>query len=239
MIPDANKPQRFPNQTAAQYRRILDNHTFRNRAPLPVIILAVDPGAESGYAIYDGVAGEFASYGTAEPMNAGGDALHRVVTVAKETARRYRRGGVRIYLATESWGTGGARGMKQWLGLAEMRGVWKYCFVEHTKIEKHDGTVMTWPESHVDVPMQSWRSKYIDATRYTTKTGKSRRFKPEEWKALSLTEARRAIDVFKVRDDMDHNAAEACLIAAYAARSDGLRERLSDTYLRKMNWNAW
>ena len=68
MIPDANKPQRFPNQTAAQYRRILDNHTFRNRAPLPVIILAVDPGAESGYAIYDGVAGEFATTWTTTPQ---------------------------------------------------------------------------------------------------------------------------------------------------------------------------
>lgn len=89
------------------------------RHELPCVILAIDPGATSGWAIL--VEGKPRCWGSLAASDS--DGIDRVIFEACDLAIRYK---LPLVVLGEEWGRGGKRGMAQWQGLGGAWMAWKY-----------------------------------------------------------------------------------------------------------------
>lgn len=182
-----------PTPAPMEKKRAARVAEHRSRAAAPIALLAIDPGATSGYAIFD-AQGELARIGVVEVATRD---LEKTVTLALDI------GGGSAVLATESWNRGGPMGIEQWLSLGAARGAWEREF----RIRCPKGAI-------VRASVASWRSTMIDATR----SASGKRFASKEWKREARAVAVRTYGVPEALATDD--SAEAFLLGYYAHRSD-------------------
>lgn len=199
-----------------------------DRGPWPCMILAMDPGEAAGAAL-----GQSGPGGLIHKWSEPVDTYTRgsVESVVDRAVQEAERAELPLVGVLEDWGAGGPRGLAQWIGLGEARGVWKRALY----IAAKETDVLTLGRI-VKVVQSTWRGRVIPATGaydVDPKTGLEvwRPFTPTEWKV----EARKAaMDYFLDADiPLGEDEAEATCQLIYAARSDEVLKVLPKTHLKK------
>lgn len=200
------------------------------RGPWPCVLLAVDPGEAAGASL--GVSrptGLRLKWSTPVDTYARGT-VEAVVERAVEDAEAE---GLPLVAMLEDWGAGGPRGLAQWIGLGEARGIWRRWLNIHAR--ESDALAL----SRITKVVQSrWRSRVIEAT--GVPEGKVdpdsgvlmwRAFTAAEWKV----EARRAaMDYFlDTHVPVQEDAAESACMLIYGARSDEVMKALAPGHLKR------
>ena len=183
-----------------------------DRRPLPCILLSVDPGATSGATLLDSGPGGIRLEECREVRLDSRD----VESSIKNAINLHFDTGRPLVFAFETWGAGGMRGIDQWLGLGEARGVWRREARAQCALK---GVV----HREVLINMTRWRSRVIESAGGHDETGKFQRFTPDEWKEAAL---KKAEDFFMDAVIPPYDAAESACMGIYAIRSDEVLKKL-------------
>jgi len=158
--------------------------------PWPCVILAIDPGKDSGISLW--LRGKLVAYGL---DGEGPDMVAFAYATAEET-------GLPLVVAIEDW-PGWQRGSRGRAGLNESVGVWKHRVAQ---LPRRRPTTKI-----VRISLQEWRRAIY---------GYAVRPKGYDWKALAVrTVSTYHIKFGGSIDVQDHNVAEAILIGEYATRA--------------------
>lgn len=181
---------------------------------LPCVIVAVDPGKTSGFAIY--VEGVLDWWGTAD---AGDSArIQEVLLQACFLSHRHR---LPLVLLGETWNVGGAHSSPaMWQGLGAAWGAWKFA-AEFLSSSRRDQPGAIGPQLVASrilrVSTSTWRARF----------GMMRAPKGAEksWyksMALQVVEQQLGLEV----DPQHHDAAEALLIGLWGTRAAAVGKKL-------------
>lgn len=184
----------------------------------PAVVLGIDPGRSAGVALIDSFPGRIRLCWAREV-----DSYSLEVERAILDAYAYAEARERPLVATvEDWGAGGARGLAQWVGLGEQRGIWlRAIFVEGVRRAARKVPI-------VKVPQTRWRSRLIESSGERA-NGQFSRFDSDRWKFEAYQAARR---LFVGSDfGIGENAAEAACIGYFGARADGTGKALGKRWL--------
>lgn len=170
------------------------------RHELPCVILAIDPGGTSGWAIL--VEGKPKCWGAL--LASDSDGIDRVIFEACDLAIRYK---LPLVVLGEEWGRGGKRGMAQWQGLGGAWMAWKY------GCDRARAKGLPVVESRVlRVLQRTWRSVFgLNLGR-------------EVVKAYCLRAARERTGIELPAEQ--HDVAEALLIGLWGARAAAVGAKL-------------
>ena len=193
--------------------------TPAHHRPLPCVIVAVDPGRRSGWATL--VEGRPVSWGTLDAGDV--ESIERVLRAACELAER---ADLPLVIIGEEWNVGGNRGMRQWQGLGAAWGSWQFA-AERLSAEGRAERTCTRrivADRIRRVSTSTWRAEY----------GICRRPKgaPDDWhktQAVRLVGERLKIDAVLLQ----HDAAEALLIGAWAAHAHAVSKKLPKLVMRR------
>lgn len=193
-----------------------------NREPWPAVILAVDPGRHAGASIiisrpYSGL--ELIYCKSIDVYS------REVDYVFAKGFYEANRLGMYLVLVLEAWGAGGRLGIDQWVGLGEMRGIWKREFV--LLCNDHASKCVTKNKTFA-VSQSRWRSRVIQETGDRS-SGKFKCFTTDQWKEVAQKSAQ---EHFPDTWVPPLDAAESACIGIYAARSDELGSLLGKRYLK-------
>lgn len=179
--------------------------------PLPCVLLSVDPGRTSGWALWHD--GELISSGA---VDVGSIEVEDQCANAIALADNHNTIAV---LVGETWGRGGPMGLAGWQGLGYAWGRWddamKLTWAEH--VAQYGKTGLK-PRS-VRIHVSTWRSKIFGC-----------RVPKDKGKTMAVEEAIRLHGLNLTYKD--HDQAEAVLLGHYACRSTQVRDRLPKTALK-------
>lgn len=183
-------------------------------SPLPCVILAVDPGRTSGWAIY--AQGRPVSWGTLDAA----DALS-VQDVLLSACRLSDHVGLPLVLVGETWNVGGANASPStWQGLGAAWGAWKYA-AEHLAKSRRGQPDALGP--------QLVASRILRASTSTWRAAFGMMRAPKDaakgWykeRAVGLVSERLGLVV----KPEHHDAAEALLIGLWATRAEAVGKKL-------------
>jgi hypothetical protein len=204
-----NKAQQKRDALAAWYRRV----------PAPAIVLSIDPGKVAG-----------ATLGISKPT--GSTILkaesveiaktRRVESICREALDLSVEYRVPAIMVAEDWGRGGQRGIDQWIGLGEARGVWRR--------EWRIACLERGAPSKIALITQSrWRSRILQNAGTHDDNDKWHPFGAEQWKAEAFRFANSEIIDYHIGEA---DVAESACQYLYAIRSDEVRELLGVRFLK-------
>lgn len=201
------------------------------RGPWPAAFLTVDPGESAGASLGVGRPGHGLALRWSEPVET--YARGTVEAVVDRAVQDAGAEGLPLVAFLEDWGAGGPRGLAQWIGLGEARGIWRRWLT----IAARESDVLALSRI-VKVPQSRWRGRVIPETgvpegKVDPKTGvlKWRPFTPAEWKAAAR---RAALDYFLDADiPIQEDAAESACMLIYAGRSDEALKALGKRHLKR------
>lgn len=205
-----------------------------SRGPWPCVLLAIDPGTSAGASLARSTPTGISLIWSEQVDTYERDTVEDIVTRAVDYAED---SGLPLVAMLEDWGAGGPRGLSQWIGLGETRGVWK----RHLLIAASESKALT-KSRIVKVTQSRWRSRVIDATgvpggKVHPKTGDLvwRKFNTDEWKVQARqTASDYFLDTFI---PMQEDAAESACMLIYGSRSDEVLKVLGSSHLKKHGMN--
>lgn len=179
---------------------------FHERPPLPIVLLCVDPGSISGSSIF--------VEGVLEECRQVDIYTREVESVVRYAIEKAAQNDMPLVLGLESWGTGGQRGINQWIGLGMAKGAWtrayRIAIASRTERSLFTKRIATYHQA-------TWRSHVFEEFgKVSPKTGKWRPFNSDEWKQCS-------VDFFRQKygtNPPGPDAAESVCMGYYAVRSD-------------------
>lgn len=192
-------------------------------SPIPCVIIAVDPGRASGWAIF--LEGRPVSWGVVDAADA-----QRVQRVLLDACRLAQLRNVPLVLLGETWNAGGARGVAQWQGLGAAWGAWKYA-AEHLSSSRRGERDALGPQLVANrmmrVSTSTWRAHF----------GMMRAPKgaPKSWYKERAVELARD-ELHLVVDGAHHDAAEALLIGLWGTRALAVAKKLPKRVMEA--WSA-
>lgn len=203
--------------------------------PLPAVVLALDPAAQSGYAILAGApphaAGELPEFvpGPMSPhellalgeLNVGTrEGARRMREVVEEAAAIAEERGLPLVVAREDWANAGSRGKgagreraQMFSGLGRSWGRWEFVIDEVASVPK---------ARRIPVDMGTWRAGIL---------GRPYRRKSAVWKRAAQLYVRARWS--HVPEDVSSDAAEASCVGLWAMDSIKLWKRLPKGVLRR------
>lgn len=181
---------------------------------LPCVILAIDPGKISGWAIY--LEGRPVQWGAAKAGDS--ERVQQVLLRACELAQIHR---LPLVLLGETWNVGGKRGSPaMWQGLGAAWGAWKLA-AEHLSLSRRLQPGALGPQlvarRILRVSTSTWRARF----------GMMRVPKgaPKDWhKTMALQVVERELGLTVALDG--HDAAEALLIGLWGTRAQAVGKKL-------------
>lgn len=189
----------------------------------PVIVLGIDPGRSAGVALVE----SRPATGTirlrwAREVDSYSLAVERAILDAYEYAEAREWP---LVAAVEDWGAGGHRGLAQWVGLGEQRGIWlRAIYVEGVRRAARKVPI-------VKVPQTRWRSR-LCKTSGERANGEFHRFDSDRWKYEAYQAARRLFHGVESGElGLGENASEAACIGYFGARADGTGKALGKRWL--------
>lgn len=199
-----------------------------NRGPWPCVLLCADPGLISGGVIIVSRPGGLVLREAKEIHVLEDRALEGVIECGIAVSKQTR---LPLIGVLEDWGSGGPRGLSQWIGLGEKRGVWRREMI----LRARDHGIKI-----VEVAQSVWRGRVLDQTgahELDEETGleKWRPFEPKEWKDLAH---RSALDYFMDAWVPPLDSSEAACMGVYAARSDEVLRALGNRYLKQQGFTS-
>ncbi len=170
---------------------------------LPCVIVAIDPGATAGWAIY--LEGRTVSWGAADSYDSA--RIERVLTEASTLAELHH---LPLVVVGETWNRGGPMGLSAWQGLGAAWGAWQQAI----KRMRANGRGQQLVASRVmRVSTSTWKAAF----------GLSR-VKRDAIKAASLAVVRDRLGIHLAPDQ--HDVAEALLIGEWATRAGAVGAKL-------------
>lgn len=193
------------------------------RGPWPAVILTIDPGESAGATIGHSKPGGLVMEWSTQVDTWKRGTVEEVVRHAVADAEELD---LPLVAVLEDWGAGGPRGLAQWIGLGEARGVWRRWLT----IAARESEALTLSRI-VKAPQSRWRGRVIPETGAREGDGRWRPFTPDEWKAAAR---RAAMDYFLDTEiPIQEDAAESACMLVYAARSDEVLKALGKRHLKK------
>ncbi len=202
-----------------------DIELVKARPYLPVVVLSVDPGQQSGAAILDGTRPGPPVMHQCQTVDIMSDMVERMITTAYELAAKRQAMLVFVY---ETWGRGGLMGLDAWVGLGEKRGGWKRA--AHMIGNQYPNVVT----ATTQIQCGTWR-KYMIPETGDRSTGTFAPFTPDGWKAAA------AKVVAKLYPDIGIDSpdeAESMLIGTYALQSIEVCKVVPKRYLNARDFDA-
>lgn len=193
--------------TKARKRKPLKPKPRPYPVALPCVILAIDPAALSGWAIF--LEGRPVTWGELAASNATG--IDAVLLQACELASRTK---LPLVVLGEEWGRGGPLGMSQWQGLGGAWTAWK-----HGCDRARDKGLPVVSSRVMRVLQRTWRSAFgLNLGR-------------ELVKAYAVRAAKSRVGVQLELDQ--HDIAEALLIGLWGSKSGEVGERLPEKVMKR------
>lgn len=198
---------------------------FWSRRAWPCVVLGVDPGESAGATLVrPGYDGEPLIVWTRAVQTSTRD-LERAIVDAALVAKDLE---LPLVAALEEWGSGGIRGIAQWLGLGAQVGHWKRAMqLAH---DEGEPLASVWNRSRlVRVNVRTWRAAMIQETGALV-DGEWRAFDSDGWKGAAERACQR---LYPGVEPASSDAAESMLLALYASRCDAVGEVLPKRHLKK------
>ena len=193
---------------------------------LPCVIVAIDPGRASGWAIY--LEGRPVSWGVVDAA----DSL-RVQNVLIEACRLAQIHRLPLVLLGETWNVGGTHSSPAtWQGLGAAWGAWKYA-AEHLSSSRRDQPGSLGPQLVASrilrVSTSTWRARF--GMMHAPKEA------PTGWyKAMALQLVERELGVEVAPEH--HDAAEALLIGLWGTRAQAVGKKLPARVMKARGLDA-